>query len=217
MWLSRGTHRPNLRICSLLEAVSLREGKRWSDRPRSVSPILADYARFWADALSDDERQGLIVYVDQLIDTTGSPASEAERIDICVRWHSEWLLPQMLVRSGVTPKGDWEALEGRVKAEKRALMNRRLKGAEPDPELLNVLNTTEYAIAPLVAGHPHRAAFAFTLVHGIWTTLYGSQPTSYEIMNELIAVTNATRMKHRAGRWGQAVSGNANNAEGATG
>ena len=217
MWLTRGTNRPNLRVCSVLEAVSLREGHRWSDRPRSVSPVLANYVRFWADGLDDENRQRLEVYVEPLIGTIGNWDTETERTQICMRWHADWLVPQMLVRVGITPKGGWRALEERVGAEKRALMNRRLKGEAPDRELLDLLNTTQYAISPLADEHPNRAAFAFAFVHGAWINLYGAQPTSHEVMNELLAVTNATRLKHRPSRPEQAVSGNANNAEETTG
>lgn len=217
MWLTRGTNRPNLRVCSVLEAVSLREGKRWSDRPRSVSPVLADVVRFWAAGLDDHERQRLIEYVEPLIGTAGSADAEAERREICIRWHEQWLVPQMLVRLSITPKGSHKSLIERIRDERLAVLNRTLRGAELDRELLELLTLTEYALGPLADRHPNRAAFTFAVVHGTWISLYGAQPTSFEIVGDLLAVTNATRMKHRAGQREQGVSGNVNNAERATG
>jgi len=192
MWFTRGTNAANLNKCSVLEAVSLRERHVWSDRPRSVSPVLANYVRFWADALDDDERQGLGIYVEPLIGTIGNNDTEAERAAICMRWHEKWLVPDMLAHLKITPKGDWSSLLAKVQAEKRALLMSRLNGQPPDRALLNVLNTTEYAIGPLIDRHPNRAAFAFALVHGIWIGLYGSQKASYEVITELLAVTNAS-------------------------
>jgi hypothetical protein len=68
--LDKGKHVPHQpRFCAM-EAAAWLAGEEWSDRPRSVHPVIAQVARRANDTLTDDERQSLWPLVLASIDTS---------------------------------------------------------------------------------------------------------------------------------------------------
>lgn len=68
--LGRGAHASARCGCSVLEYVSVLAGERWSSRPQSVHPALADVADIVNDEMSDDHRRLLTPLAPWLVGTS---------------------------------------------------------------------------------------------------------------------------------------------------
>lgn len=87
--LSRGRHgAPMLGMC-VMELASTLAGERFSDHPRSVSPVIGALLRQYNDSVNDERRQALIPYAALVVGTRGSGEAERERALRCVRWVAE--------------------------------------------------------------------------------------------------------------------------------
>ena len=103
--LASGAHRrPGTRRCAM-EWVAHLAGEPHSDAPRTVSPVLAAFARTLNDALDDDTRQRLRPYLGRTIGTAGD-GGEAERVALCVRWLERECAPALLAHAGLAPGDD---------------------------------------------------------------------------------------------------------------
>jgi hypothetical protein len=78
-----------------MEWVAYLAGERHGDEPRSVSPVLAGFARSWNDALDDDTRQRLRPYLARTIGTAGDGHDEA-RAWACADWLARVSAPAFL-------------------------------------------------------------------------------------------------------------------------
>ena len=79
---------------SMLEAVSVAAaGEKFTDRPRTVSPVIAAFLRIWNDELEDDPRQELKPYIEKVI---GSVLTDD------VEEHRAWMATDWLVRVQAT-------------------------------------------------------------------------------------------------------------------
>jgi hypothetical protein len=67
--LNRGAHREDSGGACAMEAAAWLAGEPWSDRPRSVHPVVAQVARTVNDSVSDDERQTLWPLIVASVDT----------------------------------------------------------------------------------------------------------------------------------------------------
>jgi len=67
--LNRGAHREDSGGACAMEAAAWLAGEPWSDRPRSVHPVVARVARTVNDSVSDDERQSLWPLIVASLDT----------------------------------------------------------------------------------------------------------------------------------------------------
>lgn len=77
--LEKGAHEsPDEGLC-LLELAAYLAGRKHSDSPPCVCPVLAEYGRALNDALPDAERQRLIPLAIQLVGTKTSPEVERAR------------------------------------------------------------------------------------------------------------------------------------------
>lgn len=87
--LSRGRHAsPRDGMC-VMELASTLAGERFSDHPRSVSPVIAALLREYNDAVDDERRQALIPYAALAVGTRGCRTLERTRARRCVRWAAE--------------------------------------------------------------------------------------------------------------------------------
>jgi hypothetical protein len=113
--LSRGRHgAPMLGMC-VMELASTLAGERFSDHPRSVSPVIAGLLRQYNDGVDDDRRQALIPYAALCVGTRASREVERERARRCREWaiaHGRplprWRLALARLRSGPSC-GAWAA------------------------------------------------------------------------------------------------------------
>ena len=58
-------------------------GEPFSDRPRSVCPVIAGFLRAYNDGLDDDRRQDLYAYAARAVDSRGSRELGARRRRMC--------------------------------------------------------------------------------------------------------------------------------------
>jgi hypothetical protein len=87
--LSQGSHRnPNDGVC-VMELASMLAGERFSDKPRSVSPVIAGFLRTYNDALDDDMRKDLYPYAARVVGTRAPRSVERLRARRCVEWTRE--------------------------------------------------------------------------------------------------------------------------------
>lgn len=87
--LSRGRHaRPSDGMC-VMELASVLAGEYFSDRPRSVSPVLGELLRNYNDAVDDERRQALIPYAAHAVGTRASASIERARARRCLEWAAE--------------------------------------------------------------------------------------------------------------------------------
>jgi len=84
--LGRGAHASPRDGCSILEYASVLAGERWSSRPQSVHPALADAADMVNDLMTDDRRRLLAPLAPWLPGTnTANPRTWPAVTEVCVR------------------------------------------------------------------------------------------------------------------------------------
>src|SRR5262245_30361268 len=86
--LSPGAHAEGSGEMCVMEAASVAAGQAWTDRPASVSPVIAELLRGLNDCMADAERQRLIGLVPMLPGTRGDGEVEATRSWMVMDWHS---------------------------------------------------------------------------------------------------------------------------------
>jgi hypothetical protein len=84
--LARGRHvSPQLGAC-VMELASMLAGERFSDRPASVSPVIAAFLRTYNDGIEDERRQDLYPLASLVVGTAGGRALERERMSRCLEF-----------------------------------------------------------------------------------------------------------------------------------
>jgi hypothetical protein len=84
--LGRGTHANPRCGCNILEYASVLAGERWSSRPQSVHPALADVAGMVNDQMTDDNRRLLTPLAPCLLGTsTADPRAWPAITGACIR------------------------------------------------------------------------------------------------------------------------------------
>jgi hypothetical protein len=89
MKLARGKHSSPRHGACVMELASMVAGERFSDRPRSVSPVIAAFLRGYNDLVDDRRRQDLIRYASEVVGTAASEKVELARIKRLVEWADE--------------------------------------------------------------------------------------------------------------------------------
>ncbi len=84
--LSRGAHSsPDRGVC-VMELASMLAGERFSDQPRSVSPVIGSFLRTYNDRVDDDRRQDLYAYAARVVGTRAPRPVERARARLCIAW-----------------------------------------------------------------------------------------------------------------------------------
>lgn len=84
--LARGRHiTPDAGVC-VMELSSMLAGEPFSDRPRSVSPVIAGFLRAYNDLIDDRRRQDLFGCASDVIGTAGPRAVEEARAARLYSW-----------------------------------------------------------------------------------------------------------------------------------
>jgi hypothetical protein len=87
--LKRGRHlSPDHGVC-VMELASMLSGERFTDRPHSVSPVIAAFLRAYNDLVDDTRRQALYEYASECVGSRSSRQVEAARADACREWLEE--------------------------------------------------------------------------------------------------------------------------------
>ena len=112
--LARGRHSgPDHGVC-VMELASMLAGEPFSDRPRTVCPVIAAFMRTYNDGLDDTRRQDLYEFASASVGTRASRDAQQLRARMCAEWVSERqrqqrrrgiraLLPLPLPACGVDP------------------------------------------------------------------------------------------------------------------
>jgi hypothetical protein len=81
--LSSGSHRSPAGGVCVMELASMLAGEPFSDRPRSVCPVVASYLRALNDSLDDVGRQSLFPYASSAVGTAGGLTLQRRRAERC--------------------------------------------------------------------------------------------------------------------------------------
>lgn len=84
--LQKGRHANPSQGACVVEIASMLAEEDFSDRPRSVCPMLAAYMRAVNDLAGDEDRQRLLPYAAALVGTSGNRRAMRGRIAACARW-----------------------------------------------------------------------------------------------------------------------------------
>ena len=109
--LGRGKHAsPNDGVC-VMELSSMLAGEPFSDRPRSVCPVIASLMRILNDTVDDDRRQNLYRYAAAAVGTRASDGVRLRRLQRCREEadaiHAERSLARRLVAGAPLPIGNF--------------------------------------------------------------------------------------------------------------
>ena len=136
--LARGRHRAAEDGACVMELASMLAGEPFSDRPKSVCPVIAAFLRGYNDALPDRERDELYRFAAMVIGSARPWTIRRERAQRLIRWARNGQsigVPGLLARAGC-----W-ALPAAVAVETAARMDpvhRRRQVAELIESLLDV-------------------------------------------------------------------------------
>jgi hypothetical protein len=93
--LERGKHRRLEEGMCLLEAVAFIAGEDFSDEPKCVSPVLAEFGRTLNDFLPDGARQRLVRLIPKLVGTIDPEQDQRDGLR-CAHWLAAHWLPAWL-------------------------------------------------------------------------------------------------------------------------
>ncbi len=89
MRLARGKHTSPGHGACVMELASMLAGERFSDHPRTVSPVIAAFLRGYNDLLDDRRRQDLRRYATEAVGTAAPEAVERARARRLLQWADE--------------------------------------------------------------------------------------------------------------------------------
>lgn len=84
--LTRGSHRAPADGACVMELASMLAGEEFSDRPRSVCPVIGAFLRSYNDSIDDDARQRLYSYAAKVVGTRGGRRARRARARRCRRF-----------------------------------------------------------------------------------------------------------------------------------
>jgi hypothetical protein len=87
--LGRGKHSSPEHGACVMELASMLAGERFTDRPRTVCPVIGAFLRTYNDAVDDDRRQGLYRYAAEAVGTLADLDVERRRAARCAAWAAE--------------------------------------------------------------------------------------------------------------------------------
>lgn len=83
----------------MMELASMLAHEPFSDRPESVSPVIAGFLRSYNDHVSPERRQDLFRYAASVVGTRADAETECLRARMCLRWaRAAWDPPPVRVR-----------------------------------------------------------------------------------------------------------------------
>jgi hypothetical protein len=82
--LSRGSHASPDEGACVMELASMLAHEPFSDHPRSVCPVIAEFLRTYNDTVDDDRRQDLYAYASSVVGTRGPRVIERRRARMCL-------------------------------------------------------------------------------------------------------------------------------------
>jgi hypothetical protein len=80
--LERGSHRSQSVGACAMELASMLAHEPFSDRPRSVSPVIGAFVRTYNDGVDDDRRQDLYPVASEIVGTAAGRVLASERVSL---------------------------------------------------------------------------------------------------------------------------------------
>jgi hypothetical protein len=84
--LIRGRHSSPDRGACVMEVASMLADEPFSDEPRCVCPVIAEFLRTYNDEVDHARRQDLLAYASLVVDTRKGPRVERQRANQCLDW-----------------------------------------------------------------------------------------------------------------------------------
>jgi hypothetical protein len=84
--IDRGKHAAPEEGACVMELASMLGGETFSDRPRSVCPVVAGFLRGYNDLVDDDRRQDLYRYASAVVGSAGDRVTRWRRRRLLHRW-----------------------------------------------------------------------------------------------------------------------------------
>src|SRR4029079_14753841 len=82
--LIRGRHSSPERGACVMEVASMLAAEPFTDEPRCVCPVIAEFLRTYNDEVDDARRQDLLAYASLVVNTRGNHAIERRRANLCL-------------------------------------------------------------------------------------------------------------------------------------
>jgi hypothetical protein len=101
--LDRGKHAGPEEGACVMELASMLGGEQFSDRPRTVCPVVAGFLRGYNDLVDDDRRQELYGYASDVVGSAGDRMVRWRRRRLLRRWArgvAERCSPALALRTG---------------------------------------------------------------------------------------------------------------------
>ena len=101
--IDRGKHAVPEEGACVMELASMLGGESFSDRPRSVCPVVAGFLRGYNDLVDDDRRQDLYRYASEVVGSAGDRVMRWRRRRMLRRWArevAERRSPALAMRTG---------------------------------------------------------------------------------------------------------------------
>jgi hypothetical protein len=101
--IDRGKHAAPEEGACVMELASMLGGESFSDRPRSVCPVVAGFLRGYNDLVDDDRRQDLYGYASEVVGSAGDRVMRWRRRRMLRRWAravAERRSPALAMRTG---------------------------------------------------------------------------------------------------------------------
>jgi hypothetical protein len=101
--IDRGKHAAPEEGACVMELASMLCGEHFSDRPRSVCPVVAGFLRGYNDLVDDDRRQELYRYASEVVGSAGDRMLRWRRRRMLRRWAravAERRSPALAMRTG---------------------------------------------------------------------------------------------------------------------
>jgi hypothetical protein len=101
--IDRGKHAAPEEGACVMELASMLGGESFSDRPRSVCPVVAGFLRGYNDLVDDDRRQDLYRYASEVVGSAGDRVMRWRRRRMLRRWArevAERRSPALAMRTG---------------------------------------------------------------------------------------------------------------------
>src|SRR3954447_15145070 len=79
-----------------MEVASMLADEPFTDEPRCVCPVIAEFLRTYNDQIDDSRRQDLLAYAALVVDTREDTRIERQRANVCLEWWLEASSPRRL-------------------------------------------------------------------------------------------------------------------------
>ena len=92
--LGKGRHFSPGGVVCVMELASMLAGEKFTDKPRSVCPVIASFLRAYNDTIDDHRRQDLYGFAAKVVGSRASEETHRARAERLAAWTSAYVRPQ---------------------------------------------------------------------------------------------------------------------------